>query len=165
MIFPKHWTEGVRALHAALYCFLVKIITKDINAIRRRQIVENISVKISSRHARRGLEEPAKSEVFAHETAELKRDAFEISELQVGDVRPDLISDLVGLGEFALVNLGEAHEACVAALGHLRRRIVRTKKPLWAIFVEGDLRRQQSCNPRLISYRSRHGLEQQQPRP
>src|SRR5271166_4369396 len=110
MVFAKERAKLLRSMQRALHNALVEIVTEDVHAIRCRQIIEIVSVQISYRYAGGGCDECAYSEVFAHKAAILKRETIDVGELKVGDVGPDFVRHLVGLGKPILVECGKTHK-------------------------------------------------------
>src|SRR5271169_5159536 len=83
MIGPQYRAEFTHALEATGNAVLVKIVAKQIDAVRAGEIVEQIAVEVGRRHSGRRLQKCADRQVPADVAAELKRDAIRLSELQI----------------------------------------------------------------------------------
>ena len=135
VVSAQNRPQGLRFGKAFGHGLLVEISTKDVDSVRARQVVENLSVQVGDLHASCRLQKRADFEVLTHQRTELEWHPISRNELHVRDV----VSGRCGRcnAEFVarLQSLGQGKESAATLRLNVFRRTIAAEELLFAVAV------------------------------
>ena len=147
MIRSKHRSKIAHPLRAAIDTRLVEVISEKIDAVRTRQVIQDVAVKIAEGYTGRGFDKRACGQRLPHDAAILEGYAIGVGQLKIGGTIPHLRCHRAGPRELVPVERRKPTKPVLPQGRDLLRRVVRPEEPMLIIFVERDQRRDAPRHP------------------